>query len=112
MIEAACQFDYCGERRHYHLNPVSDLRLFPDDHFDFIYSNIVLQHMEPGYSRKYIQEFIRILVPGGLVVFQLPSELVKLSAAKKLIRSCVPAELLYRYRNAKGCLIDYFRQWK
>jgi ubiquinone/menaquinone biosynthesis C-methylase UbiE len=110
MIKAASQFNCYGERCHYHLNPASDLRLFPDDHFGFIYSNIVLQHMEPRYSQKYIQEFIRVLVRGGLLVFQLPSELVKPSAAKKLIRFCVPPELLYRYRNAKGCLIDFFRK--
>jgi ubiquinone/menaquinone biosynthesis C-methylase UbiE len=110
MIQAARKFNCYGERCHYHLNPASDLRLFPDDHFEFIYSNIVLQHMEPCYSRKYIQEFIRILVPGGLLVFQLPSELVKLSAAKKLIRFCVPPKLLYLYRNAKWCLIDFSRK--
>src|SRR5262245_195166 len=87
MIEAARQFNLHGERCHYHLNPASDLRLFRDDYFDFIYSNIVLQHMEPRYSQKYIQEFIRVLVPGGLLVFQLPSELLKPhSGAKRLIR--------------------------
>ena len=110
MIRAAQRFNCYGERCHYDLNPEGDLRLFPDDYFDFIYSNIVLQHMEPRYSQKYIQEFIRVLVPGGLLVFSLPGEVVKPSAAKKLIRVCVPPELLHRYRNAKWYLIDLFRK--
>jgi hypothetical protein len=28
--------------------------------------------MEPQYSRRYISEFLRVLAPGGLVVFQVP----------------------------------------
>lgn len=109
MIESARRFNRHGDSCHYHLNPACDLELFPDNHFDFTYSNIVLQHMEPRYSRKYIQEFIRTLVPGGLIVFQLPGEVVKASALRRLIRSRAPSDLLYRYRNAKGRLIDYFR---
>ena len=110
MIKAAYQFNAYGDRCHYDLNLASDLRLFPNDHFDFIYSNIVLQHMEPRYSRKYIREFIRVLVRGGLLIFQLPSELAKLSVLKNLVRSYVPPEVRYRYGNVKWSLIDFFQK--
>jgi hypothetical protein len=30
--------------------------------------------MPPRYSQRYIAEFLRILAPGGLIVFQLPTE--------------------------------------
>jgi len=30
--------------------------------------------MPPRYSRRYIAEFMRVLAPGGAVLFQLPSE--------------------------------------
>jgi hypothetical protein len=30
--------------------------------------------MKPEYSRRYIQEFLRVLAPGGLVIFQLTSK--------------------------------------
>jgi SAM-dependent methyltransferase len=56
------------------VNPADDLRLFPDNSFDLVYSNIVLQHMEPRYSESYIGEFIRVLKPGGMTYFQLPAE--------------------------------------
>ena len=56
------------------LNARADLSMFPDNTFDFIYSNIVLQHMRPEYSTAYIREFCRALAPGAVAVFQLPSK--------------------------------------
>jgi SAM-dependent methyltransferase len=47
---------------------------FGCDQFDLIYSNIVLQHMEARYSKRYLEEFIRTLRVGGLAIFQIPSE--------------------------------------
>mgnify|MGYP001597146266 CR=1 FL=1 len=74
MIELANKYNKFGERCKYYHNDSDNLNLFPDNSFDFIYSNITLQHMEPRYSQKYIKEFLRILNPKGLLVFQLPSE--------------------------------------
>ncbi len=49
---------------------------FPDNHFDFIYSNIVLQHFPSKETvLKQIADFIRILKPSGIALFQLPSNL-------------------------------------
>jgi len=45
----------------------------PSASFDCIYSNIVLQHVVPELSVQYLKEFFRLLEPGGLLVFQLPS---------------------------------------
>jgi len=41
----------------------------PADAFSFIYSNIVLQHIPPRFAKKYLRELIRVLKPGGLLVF-------------------------------------------
>lgn len=73
MIAAARDFNRFGERCHYHVNTTADLSLFPEKTFDFIYSNITLQHIPPEASECYIGEFIRILKPGGLALFQVPS---------------------------------------
>jgi len=43
--------------------------LFADGSFAFIYSNIVLQHMRAELARKYLQEFVRVLADGGVLVF-------------------------------------------
>jgi SAM-dependent methyltransferase len=72
MIALARQHNTYGRKCEYFLNPDSDLQIFSDDVFDFVYSSIVLQHMEPRYSTSYIREFVRVLRPRGLVVFQLP----------------------------------------
>jgi SAM-dependent methyltransferase len=48
------------------------LRMFSDGSFSFVLSMIVLQHIAPSYSHRYIAEFIRVLKPGGIAVFQVP----------------------------------------
>ena len=74
MVERARALNRAGERVSYHVNSGDDLALFPADAFDFVYSSITLQHIPPQYSRRYIQEFFRVASPGGVVVFQIPSE--------------------------------------
>lgn len=49
------------------------LRLFDAGSFAFIISNIVLQHVQPSLATEYLREFLRILAPGGVLIFQLPS---------------------------------------
>jgi SAM-dependent methyltransferase len=75
MIELARKYNQFPERCRYHLNSHQDLRLFDDRTFDFIYCNIVLQHMEPQYATRYIAEFLRLLTETGVAVFQVPVQL-------------------------------------
>ena len=76
MIRLADRFNRHPKSCRYHLNDRSDLRSFPDRSFDFVYSNITLQHIEPIYSTRYIREFVRVLSEPGVLVFQIPSERV------------------------------------
>jgi SAM-dependent methyltransferase len=55
------------------LNAAPDLRLFEDARFDFVYSRIVLQHIPPALVRGYLPEMLRVLAPGGVLLFQLPT---------------------------------------
>jgi Methyltransferase domain len=73
MIGLAREYNAYGDRCEYHLNTAEDLHAFSANTFDFVYSNIVLQHMEARYSSGYIREFVRVLRPQGLLVFQVPS---------------------------------------
>lgn len=58
------RFDHCR----YLAN--SEERLpFADESFTFIYSNIVLQHVPQHLSEQYIREFVRVLAPGGILLF-------------------------------------------
>jgi ubiquinone/menaquinone biosynthesis C-methylase UbiE len=74
MLKVANQFN-SAENCRYTLNSVEDLKLFESESFDFVYSSIVLQHMKPVYALKYMAEFLRILRSGGVLVFQMPSQL-------------------------------------
>lgn len=73
MVRQARELNPYGERCRFHLNPREDLSLFADDQFDFIFSVIVLQHIRPDLAKRYVAEFIRVLKPGGLLLFQQPS---------------------------------------
>jgi SAM-dependent methyltransferase len=73
MLRAARLHNRHPERCLYHLNTTADLRRFSTAAFTFAYSTLVLQHMAPSLSARYLGELLRVLVPGGLLVFQMPS---------------------------------------
>jgi SAM-dependent methyltransferase len=73
MIRLAKEYNRHRNCR-YFLNGRAHLRLFGDANFDFIYSSLTLQHLEPRYIKAYLREFLRLLVPDGILVFNLPSE--------------------------------------
>jgi SAM-dependent methyltransferase len=104
MIEQAEILNRHGENCRYLLNQSSDLSLFPDAMFDFIYSQIVLQHMAPRYALKYVAEFLRVLRPGGVAVFQLPVAPAN-SSWRTRIRTNLPRPLQrgwFRIRHGDG----------
>jgi SAM-dependent methyltransferase len=77
MIETARKLDR-RERCEFVLNEAPSLDRFEDRSFDFVYSNIVLQHMPSELGVVYVGEFARVLRPGGLLVFQVPDGRVPL----------------------------------
>jgi len=73
MIDRAREFNRHGERVEYMVNTRDDLSILGDRRFDFVYSNITLQHIPPEHGENYIRAFFRVLRPGGVVIFQVPS---------------------------------------
>ena len=53
--------------------------------------------MRPEFAKKYLKEFIRILHPKGVLVFQLPSEPAK--TPKGLLIRLLPFSLLTKLRE-------------
>lgn len=74
MIELAKEYNSDCRICKFYINESADLKAFEDDYFDLIYSSRTLQHLEPQYSKNYIMEFLRILSPKGVLVFQIPSQ--------------------------------------
>jgi len=58
------------------INKKAYTSIFPSNHFDFIYSNNVLQHFpNKETALRQISDFIRILRPSGIALFQFPSSM-------------------------------------
>lgn len=73
MVDCARSYNRHGKCCRYVVNTSDDLELFGDESFDFIYTNRTLQHSPPEATTRYIAEFFRILRPGGVALFQVPS---------------------------------------
>jgi SAM-dependent methyltransferase len=89
--------------REFYVLDSSQLKGFANEEFDFIYSNIVLQHQptEPLVF-GYVSEFLRILRRGGLLVFQVPHHIplrYRLEPRRRAYRLCrllrIPPGFLY-----------------
>ncbi len=100
MIEKAQslnQYDHCRYVQN------SEVRLpFADASFSFIYSNIVLQHIPPRLAKEYLREFVRVLTPGGMLVFGVQDSFAATSLPSKLIRVCHVLHIRSRIKRAMG----------
>jgi SAM-dependent methyltransferase len=106
MLDLARELNQFGEDCRYWLNTASDLALFENDSFDFVFSFLVLQHMPRPYSERYIAEFMRVLRPNGIAMFQLPADFVadpdERSGSRTALMHPVRADLL----SAEIALVD------
>jgi SAM-dependent methyltransferase len=73
MIRLANDINQYAVRVRYLCNLREDLDVLAADEFAFIYSNVVLQLIEPASTLRYLNELFRVVAPGGVLVFQLPS---------------------------------------
>jgi SAM-dependent methyltransferase len=69
MVEGAQARNAFPDRVSYVVNTAATLP-FDDGAFDFVYSLLVLQHVSPPSAERYISELVRVLRPGGVLVFQ------------------------------------------
>jgi SAM-dependent methyltransferase len=101
MIRKARELNRFPNACEYIHNVASDLAVLADGSADFLYSNITLQHVVPALARGYIREFLRVVRPGGHVIFQLPSR--PRSLVWHAIKSITPVafgNFIWRLRTA------------
>jgi SAM-dependent methyltransferase len=96
MISAAESYNTRPGKLRFVQNAAPDLGIFRDGEFDFVLCHIVLQHLEPVLARKYVAEFIRVLRPGGVAVFQVPTSRTGRRLQYALIRRVPGLVRLYR----------------
>jgi SAM-dependent methyltransferase len=107
MVEGARQLNGGVAGCTFRHNPTADLGAFDSAHFDLVYSNITLQHMSPTLAAGYIREFLRVVAPEGLVLFQVPT-----GYAEQAAEAGSPARRqgLGRLRNVPAAAVRVARQ--
>ena len=74
MINVARRLHAARVNVEFRVNSSSRLESIESDSIDLVYTLLVLQHMRPRYIREYLAEFVRVLSPGGVLIFQLPTD--------------------------------------
>jgi SAM-dependent methyltransferase len=59
---------------------------FADASFSFVYSNIVLQHVPRPLAKNYLREFVRVVAPGGVLVFGVQDSFAAPDLSSRMIR--------------------------
>ena len=117
MVDKARRRNPAPDRIRYEHNTDPDLLRFPSGGFDLVCSWIVLQHMPPSLIRAYIADLVRLVAPGGLLVFQLPMDTVSAEVRERFVdapvqggrlKTSIPAWLLRPYRELKYLLVSTF----
>jgi len=98
MVDGARSRNAFGERVSYVVN-IADSLPFDDGSFDFGYSTMVLQHVPPKAATRYIAELVRVLRPGGVLVFSELSH--RAPTLRNAVRLVVPAFVLRRLRQRR-----------
>lgn len=70
MIDAARRLNADAPNLRFVENPHTRLHGIDDGSIDLVYSCITLQHIPPPLAAGYVAEFLRVLAPGGVAVFQ------------------------------------------
>ena len=100
------------------VNVAGDLARFDDAAFDPGFSSIVLQHVpDRSTIERYVAEFCRVVRPGGLVMFQLPSHIPAIYRTQwrrrlyaGLRRLGVPAAFVSRRLRLFPIAMSYIRE--
>jgi SAM-dependent methyltransferase len=98
MIEGAQARNAFPDRVTYVVNAEPTLP-FADATFDFGYSHLVLQHVPPKAAATYISELVRVLKPGGILVFQELSHLAP--TMRNRVRRVVPSGVRRAIRRVR-----------
>ncbi len=106
MIKVAQELNRDLPHCRFLLNEVAELKDLSENYFGFIYTSIVLQHIAAPHSHKYIAELVRVLKPGGMLIFQLPEELRANKVTKFRIRLALRSRLQSIFKPHKPCTME------
>lgn len=109
MVNFAKSYSALDERSaHYVVSTKDSLDMIRSASMDFVYSHIVLQHMPASKQLSIIDEFLRVLKPGGVAAFQIPTGYIETQRGravrnlKRGLQRSVPPAILSRVRRVFG----------
>jgi SAM-dependent methyltransferase len=103
MIEEAVRFDGGVPKCVFVVHQDDDLRRFDDGSVDFVSCLLVLQHLPSRLAiETYLREFVRVLSPGGVAVFQLPTHVPVAPLAETLRGRLAVRQRVTRLLRAAG----------
>ncbi|MEO7326015.1 MAG: class I SAM-dependent methyltransferase [Dokdonella sp.] len=70
MIATAREMNGDVSNVEFHENASASIDGIADASVDFVFSHIVLQHIPQALALGYVEEFFRVLAPGGVAIFQ------------------------------------------
>lgn len=106
MIRLAQELNHDLPHCRFFLNEAAELKDVPENYFGFIYTSIVLQHIAAPHSYKYIAELVRVLKPGGVLIFQLPEELRAHKVTKFRAKLALRSRLQSIFNAQKPCAME------
>ena len=106
MISLAREFNRDLPGCNFLLNEKDRLVGFANNYFGFIYTSIVLQHIGEPYNRGYLRELIRLLRPGGALVFQIPDRLRATASARLRTALALRSRLLRLLHPGKNYVME------
>lgn len=98
MIQEAAKANKTYPSIEFIWNPQPNLKIFENEQFDFIYSNIVLQHIDKRQQLDYLKEFSRILKKTGWAIIQIPAKRIYLNPLK-WIKGTISSFLPYKIKK-------------
>jgi len=106
MISMAQELSRDRSHCHFQLNEDTRLKSLQDNYFGFIYTSLVLQHIAHPYSHQYIAELLRVLKPGGVLIFQLPERLRAKSLTRFRTQLAVRSRLQSIFGRQQRCAME------
>jgi len=106
MISTAQELNRDRPACYFQLNEDTQLERLQDNYFGFIYTSLVLQHIVEPCSHQYIAELVRVLKPGGVLVFQVPERLRATSLTKARARLALRSRLQSLLGQKKPCTME------
>jgi len=106
MISMAQELNRDCPRGYFQMNEDTQLQRLQNNYFGFVYTSLVLQHIAEPCSHQYIAELVRVLKPGGVLVFQVPERLRANSLTNVRARLALRSRLQSILGRQKPCVME------